>query len=903
VLSQLARHYAVCDDWFASVPSQTNPNRAFLLCGTSEGMVNNGFLEDLQEDPWIPVIEKAMSMKLGDDRIEATTIFNALDSAGKDWAVFWQTSYAPQKISTLIEYATAIAAVIPQTRIFAAVLAWLGALGKLDTKVLGYLRGLTAGDLESSYTWRLFPQIQSLADAASNFQRLDDFHTRARNGTLPAFSYIEPYWSISRSTTSNGLLQRLVTGLGNDYHPPSNLLLGEQLVKEVYTSLISNTDAWHKTLLLITFDEFVGAFDHVTDHLADGSVQAPWGSGSPRKGPEEGFKFDRLGARVPTILVSPYVGKGTVFRSTQPVPYDHTSVIATTMNWIGAQAHTSDFGLRAANAPTFDNVLTLSQPRTDEADPKALPFLDTERIAGDPLHYGDSFWLQNQSGDYLTTAYPTMKMGGGGSLLPQSGIDLLADIGVAAYFPRYAEGETTTVTFVSHSVSASPGPPAQVCYGDVVRIVSREPQLGSRDVLGIWSDAGVTDHYCYYYDEYIDGNDALAQAWVVQNPNDPSSKDGVKFGGPVRLVSQSADYNGQALSRVTGLFRTSNWITTRSGGDSWTVVPAPPHIGAGSRVWEQAPGLLNVWASAQGGSRGLQVWGADSNSLLCSTYQDKPNGTWSAWMTGWAAGGPSRSATPVTAAVQNHSEVVQIWAIGFGGPQRQLWSRYQTSPGGDWTNWFVWDGAPAYSAIAACREGGSRCIRLWCIDANSQLRCNYLDKPGGTWVGWSPPGWSGAPENLREVCAVLQGDGTIRVWVTAVAPGVANLYTSVQSSPGGDQWSGWTSVAGFDLYATLAACQTGDGGVQVWALDGRRVLRSSSQPVPGGDWTPWDPPVDQGYVNPPGWHGTPALMSVTAAQQPGGEAGIWVVDGHRKLHYKAQTGGEWGEWNPPFAAS
>jgi phospholipase C len=45
VLNQLARHYAVCDDWFASVPSQTNPNRAFLLTGTSHGLVNNGELE------------------------------------------------------------------------------------------------------------------------------------------------------------------------------------------------------------------------------------------------------------------------------------------------------------------------------------------------------------------------------------------------------------------------------------------------------------------------------------------------------------------------------------------------------------------------------------------------------------------------------------------------------------------------------------------------------------------------------------------------------------------------------------------------------------------------------------------------------------------------------------------
>ena len=46
VLNQLAKHYAVSDDWFASVPSQTNPNRAFLMCATSNGMVNNGDLGD-----------------------------------------------------------------------------------------------------------------------------------------------------------------------------------------------------------------------------------------------------------------------------------------------------------------------------------------------------------------------------------------------------------------------------------------------------------------------------------------------------------------------------------------------------------------------------------------------------------------------------------------------------------------------------------------------------------------------------------------------------------------------------------------------------------------------------------------------------------------------------------------
>ena len=106
VLNQLARHYAVCDDWFASVPSQTNTNRAFLLCGTSHGQVDNGWLED---DPRGKPIEAAF-MKIGDDRFPDLTIFNELAAAGKDWAVFWQTGYLPAKLGVLMQYVTELAA-------------------------------------------------------------------------------------------------------------------------------------------------------------------------------------------------------------------------------------------------------------------------------------------------------------------------------------------------------------------------------------------------------------------------------------------------------------------------------------------------------------------------------------------------------------------------------------------------------------------------------------------------------------------------------------------------------------------------------------------------------------------------------------------------------------------------
>src|SRR5450755_2226008 len=41
VLSALARGYAVCDQWFASVPTETMPNRAFACSATSQGHMDD----------------------------------------------------------------------------------------------------------------------------------------------------------------------------------------------------------------------------------------------------------------------------------------------------------------------------------------------------------------------------------------------------------------------------------------------------------------------------------------------------------------------------------------------------------------------------------------------------------------------------------------------------------------------------------------------------------------------------------------------------------------------------------------------------------------------------------------------------------------------------------------------
>jgi phospholipase C len=564
VLSQLARHYAVSDAWFASVPSQTNPNRAFLTCATSNGMVNNG---DLETNPQAKEIEAVLGMAIGDDRVDAPTIFNALSDAGVDWAVFFQTSYLPQKISTLL---TGLPILIPLLGVagFPLLAAAAEALLLALSPYTKYLEELTSGELGSCYTWRLFPQIQKgIPDAAQHFGKLEDFHRLARAGQLPRFTYIEPFWSISHTTNDNPIQEKLVTVLGNDYHPPSNILVGEQFVKEVYTSLIANSDAWRKTLLLITFDEFVGSFDHVTDPLKPGTVAPPWGPhGQPPFTSPTHFAFDRLGARVPTIVVSPYVQKGTVFRSTGSVPYDHTSVIATTLKWLGHGDKLASFGDRAQAAPTFEGVLTLDRPRTDET---ALPFLDTPRAVGDLVQYGDSFLLRNQSGQYLTTYYATMKAAGGGSIVGDSVIGICIDLDIAAYFPRIGGEQPAVLSFVTQA----PDPAAQIDNNDQVLIVSRELGLGPRNLLGAWADS----HDCYYSDEYLDGDNAVKQRWAIQKLADTDQP--VRYGDRVFLVN--AHYKGARLTRDERWVVGKGWLTTDPKGDYWTIEPAPARVAIG----------------------------------------------------------------------------------------------------------------------------------------------------------------------------------------------------------------------------------------------------------------------------------------------------------------------------------
>ncbi len=136
-------------------------------------------------------------------------------------------------------------------------------------------------------------------------------------GNYPyAYTFIEPaYGDVVGNTYRRGSSQ----------HPRDGLAAGDRLVARVYNTL-RQSPVWHQSMLIITYDEHGGFYDHV----APGVAPAP-GDNPPPRHNKSGFDFTRYGVRVPAIIVSPWVGKGVV----DQVVRDHASVAATLTSLFG----------------------------------------------------------------------------------------------------------------------------------------------------------------------------------------------------------------------------------------------------------------------------------------------------------------------------------------------------------------------------------------------------------------------------------------------------------------------------------------------------------------------------------------------------------------------------------------
>jgi phospholipase C len=201
--------------------------------------------------------------------------------------------------------------------------------------------------------WRVyhgdpFPQVSALSvmdlkTMLGRYRRTEDLGEDLRDPDYPAaYVFIEPNYGLLTPPLGD-------FRCGDSQHPNDDVTRGEALIKQVYEA-IRQSPHWESSLLLVTYDEHGGFFDHVPPPpgIPPGDVTDPANNG-------HGFRFDRLGVRVPTVVVSPWIPPNLVDHT----QYDHTSLLATLERGYGLPALTA----RDAAANDLLHLLSAETPR------------------------------------------------------------------------------------------------------------------------------------------------------------------------------------------------------------------------------------------------------------------------------------------------------------------------------------------------------------------------------------------------------------------------------------------------------------------------------------------------------------------------------------------------------------
>jgi phospholipase C len=311
----LANTFPLMDRWFSSCLGPTFPNRRFLIAGTAHGLI-----DDLPTGLF--------------DYPEAGTIFDLLTAYGIDWANY-------HHVTPLLSARNTLARLLGKPGLLT-----IRALGLFAAQIPG-LKALLAG--RGAFGDYLMRRIQFTANlyplgwrgARNHLRSLEDFFRDAEDGTLPPFSIVDP--DFKEFSEEN----------------PQDVTQGEAFAGSVIKA-VTHGKGWPHTLLIWTYDEHGGYYDHVPappavspDDVLGHSLLNVVGkldwllrrfrlwrrlkeADDSRIGTRlEPRTYDRLGFRVPTVIVSPFAKKDYVSSrdgprdGDAPRVYDHTSILKT----------------------------------------------------------------------------------------------------------------------------------------------------------------------------------------------------------------------------------------------------------------------------------------------------------------------------------------------------------------------------------------------------------------------------------------------------------------------------------------------------------------------------------------------------------------------------------------------
>ena len=240
-----------------------------------------------------------------------------------------------------------------------------------------------------------FERLLGHRETLGHWYGRDEFFDHVRRRDLPAYAFIEP----------THMLPPGVPGATNSQHPHNNrhgsddFYAGEALILQIYNALLEQPELFARTLLLITYDEHGGFYDHVSPGL--GTPPGDRISRSPSRGfglalrdlvdrlagrrskPAD-FDFRRLGVRVPAVLISPWIAPGTVVHRTlehASIPHTLRALFAPKADSLTKRDEAADtfhgvvreFGLEAPRRTSDAGDTVHPLPRVRAGAPPVLP--------------------------------------------------------------------------------------------------------------------------------------------------------------------------------------------------------------------------------------------------------------------------------------------------------------------------------------------------------------------------------------------------------------------------------------------------------------------------------------------------------------------------------------------------
>jgi phospholipase C len=188
-----------------------------------------------------------------------------------------------------------------------------------------------------------------------NLSPIAQFFGDCAAGTLPSVSIVDPEFGVagqvggplSQLPALQPIAEKLNTTGGSEENP-QDMAYGEYWAYKALQAVL-DSPAWPRTLLIYTYDEHGGYYDHVPPPAAIAPDSIP---PSLRPGDVPGG-YDIYGPRVPAVVVSPYSKPNAVTN----VVHDHTSFLAT----VEAKWNLPALTYRDANAKTVKDFLDLER--------------------------------------------------------------------------------------------------------------------------------------------------------------------------------------------------------------------------------------------------------------------------------------------------------------------------------------------------------------------------------------------------------------------------------------------------------------------------------------------------------------------------------------------------------------